>query len=185
MHAGARQIPTRDRRARLHVGEVEEVLPAEEVLADVGDPALHFRFPGGVARNSGIDDETAVLRVLEEDARDRGRIAIGAGDDRLEIIDDQPARHAAEEPPRRFQAVEDGLEILPQTQPEKRVATVPEGDEESVDPAPASRRWIGPQSQPAEIDLGPPRRVAARRPAPSPPPPRTPTWRCAKRCSEL
>ena len=43
---------------------------------------------------------------------------IDAGDDRLEIIDDQPAQHAAEEPPRRFQAVEDGLEILPQTQPE-------------------------------------------------------------------
>jgi hypothetical protein len=83
MHAGARQIPTPDRRARLQVGEVEEVLPAEEVLADVGDPALHFRFPGGVARDSGIDDEAAVLRVLEEDARDRGRIAIGAGDDHL------------------------------------------------------------------------------------------------------
>ena len=38
--------------------------PAEEVLADVGDPALHFRFPGGVARDRGIDDEAAVLRVL-------------------------------------------------------------------------------------------------------------------------
>jgi hypothetical protein len=78
MHAGDRQIPTPDRRARLHVGEVEEVLPAEEVLADVGGPALHFRFPGGVARDSGIDDEAVVLRVLEEDARDRGRLAIGA-----------------------------------------------------------------------------------------------------------
>jgi len=28
------------------------------------------------------------------------------------------------------------------------------GDEESEDPAPASRRRIGPQSQQAEIDLG-------------------------------
>ena len=52
--------------------------PAEEVLADVGDPSLRFRFPGGVARDSGIDDEAAVLRVLEEATRDRGRIAIGA-----------------------------------------------------------------------------------------------------------
>lgn len=31
VRAGARQIPTPDRRARLHVGEVEEVFPAEEV----------------------------------------------------------------------------------------------------------------------------------------------------------
>jgi len=52
--------------------------PAEEVLPEVGDPPLHFRFPGGVARDSGIDDEAAVLRVLEEAARDRGRLAIGA-----------------------------------------------------------------------------------------------------------
>jgi hypothetical protein len=59
MHAGARQFPTPGRRARLHVGEVEEVLPAEEVLADVGDPPLHFRFTGGVARDSGIDGEAA------------------------------------------------------------------------------------------------------------------------------
>jgi hypothetical protein len=45
MHTGARQIPTPDRRARLHVGEVEEVLPAEEVLADVGAPRSTFGFP--------------------------------------------------------------------------------------------------------------------------------------------
>jgi hypothetical protein len=43
-----------------------------------GLPSLRFRFPGGVARDSGIDDEAAVLRVLEEDTPDRGRIAIGA-----------------------------------------------------------------------------------------------------------
>lgn len=30
------------------------------------------------ARDSGIDDEAAVLRVLDEDTPDRGRIAIGA-----------------------------------------------------------------------------------------------------------
>lgn len=75
-------------------------------------------------------DEPIVEIAREEDARDRGRIAIGAGNDRLEIIDDQPARHAAEELTPRFQAVEDGLEILPQTQSEKRVAVVLEGDEE-------------------------------------------------------
>jgi hypothetical protein len=52
-------------------------------------------------------------------------------------------------------------------QPEKCVAAIAEGDEESADPAPASRRRIGPQSEPAEIDLGHLVRVAALRPAPS------------------
>lgn len=56
--------------------------------------------------------------------------------------------HAASRPSRN------GLEILLETQPEKRVAAVPEGDEDSVPGAvPASRRRIGPLSQQAEIDL--------------------------------
>ena len=133
-----------------HIVEIARLLGGDLAQAEVVEeeqvrrPALHFRFPGGVARDSGIDDEAAVLRVLEEDARDRGRIAIGVGNDRLEIIDDQPARHAAEE-----------LTPLPGRRGrEKRVAAVPEGDEESVDPVPAPRRRIGPQSQQAEIDLG-------------------------------
>ena len=58
MHTGARQIPTPDRRARLHVGEVEEVLPAEEVLADVGDSAL----PLSVSRWRGTAESTTKPR---------------------------------------------------------------------------------------------------------------------------
>jgi hypothetical protein len=40
-----------------------------------------------VPRDGGIDDESRGLRLLEEDARDHGRIAIGAGDDRPEPVD--------------------------------------------------------------------------------------------------
>jgi hypothetical protein len=72
-------------------------------------PALHFRFPGGVAR------------------------------------------------------VTTGLEILPETQPEKRVAAVPEGDEESVDPA------LSPGGGSTT------RTVTAAA--------LNPNWRCAKQCS--
>ena len=67
MHAGARQFPTPGRRARLHVGEVEEVLPAEEVLADVGDSAL----PLSVSRWRGTAESTTKPRT----ARTRGRRA--------------------------------------------------------------------------------------------------------------
>ena len=75
MHAGARQFPTPSRRARLHVSEVEEV-PPRRSPGGRRDPSLHFRFPGGAGPRNRR--RSRGLRVLEEDAPDRGRIAIGA-----------------------------------------------------------------------------------------------------------
>ena len=82
VHAGARQVPAPDDGAGLHVGDVEEALAAEEVLAGVRDPALHSGFAGRMDRDGGVDDEAAVLRVLEEDAVEARRVAIGPGDRR-------------------------------------------------------------------------------------------------------
>jgi hypothetical protein len=113
------------------------------------------------------------------DARDRRCIAISAGDDRLEIIDDQPARHAAAEPPRRFQAVEDGLEIPLETRAEQRVAAVPTGDEDSVPlPRPVGRSGHCPNRPKSTSATSPSggsttRTVTAAAPNPS--------WRRAKR----
>ena len=68
-------------RPRPHLGQVPEGLPPEEVLPAVGNAALHFRFAGGVAHDGGIEQEAAELGVLEEHAVDRGRVAIGPGDE--------------------------------------------------------------------------------------------------------
>src|SRR5918996_6238666 len=104
-HAGKVAAPAH--RAGLQVSEIMEGLPAEEVLPRVGDTTLNFRLAGGVRRQRGIDEEATVLGVLEEHAIEAGGIAVGPGDGRREIVDDQAADDAAEEQPGRLQAVED------------------------------------------------------------------------------
>jgi hypothetical protein len=51
-----------------------------------------------VTHDGGIKEEAAELGVLEEHAVDRGRVAIGAGDDRLQIVADQLRRVGASLP---------------------------------------------------------------------------------------
>ncbi len=101
-----------------------------------------------------VDDEAAELRGLEEDAIDARRVAIGAGDDRLQVVLDQPLDHAPEEGPRGLEAIEDGGQILAQSDPQKRIAAEAERDEQPVDPAAPPSQQIGPETQQAEIDLG-------------------------------
>jgi hypothetical protein len=48
VHARAGQIPTPPDGAGLHVGHIVEGLPAEKILADVGDPRS-TRFPAAAA----------------------------------------------------------------------------------------------------------------------------------------
>ena len=100
VHAGARQISRHQTTARrLHVGDVEEALAAEEVLAGIRDAALHSGFAGRMDGDGGVDDEAAILGVLEEDAVEARRVAIGPGDDGREIVDDEAPHDAAEERP--------------------------------------------------------------------------------------
>ncbi len=100
-------VPAPADGARLHLGQVPEGLAAEEILAAVGNAALHFGFSRRVADDGGVDDEAAILRVLAKHAVDPGRVAIGAGDDRLEIVLDESLDHPAEEHPGALQPVED------------------------------------------------------------------------------
>src|SRR5439155_12321588 len=78
VNAGARDVARPADRAGLHLAEVAEALAAEEVLPRVRNAAFDFRFSRSVGRHRGVDDETAVLRVLEEDAVDARRVAVGA-----------------------------------------------------------------------------------------------------------
>ena len=98
------QIPAPHDGADLHVGDVEEALAAEEVLAGIRDPALHTGFAGRMDRHGGVDDEAAVLGVLEEDAVEARRVAIRPGDRRGEIVHDESAHDAAKEGPGGLQA---------------------------------------------------------------------------------
>ena len=77
MDAGAGQLAAPADGARLHVVEIGEDLAAEEVLADIRDAPLDLRLPGGVPRDRRVDEEAAVLGVLEEDPVDLRRVAIG------------------------------------------------------------------------------------------------------------
>ena len=72
VEAGAGQVAAPAPGARLHVVEIAEDLAAEEILADIRDAPLDLRLPGGVPRDRRVDEEAAVLRVLEEDPIDRG-----------------------------------------------------------------------------------------------------------------
>jgi hypothetical protein len=80
-------------------------------------------------RDRRIDEKAAELGVLEEHAVQGGRVAVGAGDDGLEIIDHEPFDDAAEERPRAFEAGEHGGQILAQADGEERVPTETQRDE--------------------------------------------------------
>jgi hypothetical protein len=131
----------------LHVGDVEELFAAEEILAGVRNPALHPRFSGGMLGHRGVGDEAAILRVLEEDAVEAGRVAIGPGDGGREIVDDQAVHDAAEEAPGDLQAVEHGAEILPQADRQERVATAAPRDQQPIDAAPPRGAGVERSSQ--------------------------------------
>jgi hypothetical protein len=75
VHARTGDVAAPPDGARLDLGQVPEGLPAEEVLAAIRNAALHFRFPRRVADDGGVDDEAAILRVLQEHAVDTGRVA--------------------------------------------------------------------------------------------------------------
>jgi hypothetical protein len=154
VHARAGDVAAPGDRAGLHLGQVAEGLAPEEVLAAVGNPALHLRLAGGVTDDGGIDDEATILRVLQEPALDRRRVAIRPRDNGLEIVLDEALDHAPEEHPGAFQAVDDGGRVLPQADREKRVAAEAERDEQAVHGARAAGEGILPDAQPAEIDLG-------------------------------
>ena len=130
-----------------------------------GCPRSTFGFPVAWRGHGRVDEEAAVLRVLEEDPVDLGRVAIGARDDGLEIVDHEPADHALKEGPRRLQPREDRRQVLAEGDPQEGVPAEGQRDEESVARAGASR-WRDPATGPtARSRLRRPRRAAARPPA--------------------
>ena len=154
VEAGAGQVAAPAHRLGLHVVEIAEDLAPEEVLADVRDAPLDLRLPGGVPRDRRVDEEAAVLGVLEEDPVDLGRVAIGARDDGLEIVDHEPAHHALKEGPRRLQPREDRRQVLAEGDPQEGVPAEGQRDEEPVHVPARAGGGIRPQAQPPEVDFG-------------------------------
>jgi hypothetical protein len=107
-----------------------------------------------VAHDGGVHDEAPELRVLEEHAVDARRVAIGTGDNRLEIVLDEPLDDPTEKHPGGFEPVQDGGQILAQADPEKRVAAIAQGDQQPVDAPALPPVGIEPEAEQAEIDLG-------------------------------
>ena len=154
VEAGAGQVAAPGHGAGLHVVEIAEDLAPEEILADIRDPALDLGFSGRVPRHGRVDEEAAVLGVLEEDPVDLGRVAIGARDDGLEIVDHEPAHHALKEGPRRLQPREDRRQVLAEGDPQEGVPTEGQRDEEPVDVPVRTGGGIRPQAQPPEVGFG-------------------------------
>jgi hypothetical protein len=154
VEAGAGQVAAPGHGAGLHVVEIAEDLAPEKILAHVGDPAFHTGFSSRVPRHGRVDEEPAVLRVLQEDPVDLGGIAIGARDDGLEIVDHEPTHHALKEGPRRLQPREDRRQVLAEGDPQKRVPTEGQRDQEPVDVPMHTGGRIRPQTQPPEVDFG-------------------------------
>lgn len=104
--------------------------------------------------DGGVDDEAAVLSVLEEDAIEARGVAIGPGDGGREIVEDEAADDAAKEGPGRLQAVEHGGEILAQADGQEGVAAAAQRDEQAVHaPAPLGA-GVEPVPEHAEVGLG-------------------------------
>jgi hypothetical protein len=110
-------------------------------------------------------EKSSVLGVLEEDPVDLGRIAIGARDDGLAIIDHEPADHALKEGPGRLQPRKDRGQVLARSATHRKAYRMKASVTRSpytVRRAPVAGSGHRPN---ARSRLRRPRRPAARRPA--------------------
>ena len=109
---------------------------------------------GRVAGHGGVNEEAAVLGVLEEAPVILARVAIGTRDDGLEIVDHEPADHVLKEGPRHLQPREDRRQVLAERDPQEGVSAEGQRDEESVHRPVGTGGGIRPHAQPPEVGFG-------------------------------
>ena len=149
-HAGAVGAP-RDGLA-LHVLAAQPLLTTEEALAHVRHLPLDVRLALGMPHHRRVDDEAAVPRVLVEHAAEDRVVAVGLRDRRPQIVEDDAARHPAEEVPGILQALDQIRQLLAVRHVHVLVAAVHQRHHQRVQQAPPLAE--GHQTQPAEVDLG-------------------------------
>jgi hypothetical protein len=138
-------------RARL--GEIEQHLPGEAIVADGRHGALHAGFVPRLPHAGGVDHEAARLGVLQKGGGEPRLEGIRALDDRLRVVGDQDAEDAMEECPGGLAGLDCGVGGLAPDGVDEPVAGQDRGeDPRSEAPAPAQR--IGRQVRhPARVEL--------------------------------
>ncbi len=162
-------------RSGPHVGEVVEIGPLEETLPGVGHFTLHLGLVLGVASPGWVWDEASVLGVLQKPYGEVGMQRVGSYHRCREIVDDQVLRHPAEGSPRRLQAGDHVLQLLPLHGPDEAVPRMTQHDDDGPHRLALARGRVGDHAQPAEVSLGhlprlrvlhPHRRLASLAPIP-------------------
>jgi len=138
-------------RARL--GEIEHHLPAEAVVADGRDGALHAGLVPRAPHARGVDDEAARLGVLQKGGGEPRLEGIRALDNRLRVVGDQDAEDAVEERPGGFTGLDRRLGGFAEHGEDEPVA----GQNRREDPgpeAPAPAQRVGCHVRhPARVEL--------------------------------
>jgi len=137
----------------LRVGQVGEVLTAEEALPDVLHGALHPRLVLGVAHPGRVGAEPAGLGVVEPADGEPGVDRVGIGHDRGHVVRDEHREDASEVAPGRFTPIDHRRQGLGEGQPDEHVPGVDRGEDQPVHRPSTLRLRVEHQPQPAEVEL--------------------------------
>lgn len=96
----------------LCVSAVDKLFPFEEVLPHIGYLPLHGCFALRMPHNRRINDESLVLRILQESPIEYGLISVRLHDGSLHVIDNQAPGGTAKEPPCLFDSTYKRRQVL-------------------------------------------------------------------------
>ena len=156
--AHARDLAAPVERAAACVREVEEGLSVEPSLAHERHLVLDARLVLRVTHARRIDEEPARLRVLEERAVQLRRLRIRTQHHRRGVVRHDARDDAAEELPRRVEALADRLGGLHEGRPDEHVAAQREHHDQRPELA-HDAALVADRAHQAEVDL----RLFARR----------------------
>jgi hypothetical protein len=133
------------------VGQIDECLAGEEVVAHVGHDPLDTRLVGRGPDSGGVDDEAPRLGVLEEHVVETRGGVLGLDDDRAHVVGNYDGEDPAEEPPGGLEAFDDLLGRLAEARPHELVTAVTRREDEP--PAHTAPLAVGDEPEAAEVNL--------------------------------
>ena len=116
-------------------------------------PLQHCVLVLRVGHPSRVGEEPAGLGVFQPADGEPRVHRIALGDNRTHVVGNEHLEHPAEEPPRRFAAVDEGLEGLGESQPHEHVPRVDRGEDQRMHHPSASGHRIEHHAHPGEVDL--------------------------------
>ena len=139
--------------ATLRVAKIHERLAGEEATTNVGHLTFDFRLILGPPNPSGVNQEGAVLGVLEERVVEARVGGVGLGNDRRQIIGDEDREDPVEERPGGVESLDDVVGSLTVGEPHEHVATPHRHHDECVHHATSIGVGIEQHSHATEVGL--------------------------------